>query len=80
MGQIFWVKWQERSDRRKNPAIYHVAKTSTLEAALAVYISLRNDNAMVSVTVGYTVSKEVELSTGTYGTNIQDHIMKEYAA
>ena len=67
MNQMFWVKWQERSARKKNPGIFHIARTSSLEAALAVYCSLRNDNAMLSVTVGYTVPG-------------MDHIVKEYVA
>lgn len=45
----------------------HIAKTSSLNAALSVYIALRYDNAMKWVTVGYdTPSEEV--------------IVKEYVA
>ena len=77
MSQMFWVKWQERIDRKKNPGIFHIARTSSLEAALAVYCSLRNDNAMLSVTVGYIVTHY------SYSDNEQkevEHIIKEYVA
>ena len=80
MSQMFWVKWQERSDRKKNPGMFHIARTTSLEAALAVYCSLRNDNAMLSVTVGYNVTQETELAGGTFATKEVEHIMKEYVA
>ena len=80
MSQMFWVKWQERIDRKKNPGIFHIARTSSLEAALAVYCSLRNDNAMLSVTVGYTVKERVEVAFETYSDKESEHIMKEYVA
>ena len=80
MSQMFWVKWQERIDRKKNPGIFNIARTSSLEAALAVYCSLRNDNAMLSVTVGYTVKERVEVAFETYSDKESEHIMKEYVA
>ena len=84
MSQMFWVKWQERSDRKKNPGMFHIARTTSMEAALAVYCSLRNDNAMLSVTVGYTVPgvKDMKTEEGVsfQGITTVDHIVKEYVA